>query len=509
MAKFNNRNLLIIKIIYIFAATIYINIMEKLIGRKKEKERLLNCYHSNRSELLILYGRRRVGKTFLVNNTFKGKFSFYFTGLHNTPLSRQLEKFGEAIQDYGGLPVRPQFHNWYHAFDALKAILKASKKRSKKVIFFDEMPWISSRNSNFVSALEDFWNTWAALRDDILLIATGSTTSWMVDHLLKNKGGLYNRITCKIYLRQFNLQECEEYLRAHHCYWDRYAITQYYMYLGGVPFYLSLLSYDKTLEENIDEMFFDNQAKLAREFYDLYDAQFKDAGRYVELIKVMAERREGMTRQEIINATSLSGGGLSVMLENLERNDLIRSYTQYGNKRKGTIYRVTDFFTIFYLKYVDGVRHRPSRYWFAKSSTPSVAAWRGLTFELVCLLHIDQINLALGIMGMLTSESCWRSSQFQEVDATGKQKKAQIDMIIERTDRIIHLCEMKFSSERFIITKKYEEELRDKMTIFKQETKTTKMLNLTFVTAHGVAKGLHAGIVQSQVTIDDLFESLK
>ena len=483
--------------------------MEKFIGREKEIERLLNCYRSNRSEFVILYGRRRIGKTFLVNHTFKGKFSFYYTGLHNVPLSRQLEKFAEALQEYGALPLKPQFNNWYHAFDALKAILKSSKNNKKKVIFLDEMPWMSSRNSNFVSALEDFWNTWAALRDDIILIATGSTTSWMVDHLLRNKGGLYNRITCKIYLRQFNLQECEQYLRAHRCYWDRYTITQYYMYLGGVPFYLSLLSYDKTLEENIDSLFFDSQAKLAREFYDLYDAQFTDAGRYVELIKVLVEHREGMTRQEITKATSLIGGGLSTMLENLERNDLVKSYNRYGNKRKGTLYRVADFFTIFYLKYVNGVRHQPSRYWLAKSSTPSVAAWRGLTFELVCLLHIDQINQALGITGMLTTESCWRSSQAQEVDRPGKQKKAQIDMIIERSDRIIHLCEMKFSTERFIITKEYEEDLRDKMTIFRQETKTTKMLNLTFVTTHGVANGLHSGIVQSQVTIDDLFEILK
>lgn len=483
--------------------------MEKFIGRIKETERLQNCYHSNRSEFVILYGRRRVGKTFLVNHTFKSKFSFYYTGLHNAPLSRQLEKFAEEIQEYGSLPIRPKIDNWYHAFDALKAILKSSKNRSKKVIFLDEMPWMSTRNSNFVSALEDFWNTWAALRDDILLIATGSSTSWMVDHLLKNKGGLYNRITCKIYLRQFTLQECEKYLRAHRCYWDRHTITQYYMHLGGVPFYLSLLSYDKTLEDNIDELFFASQAKLAREFYDLYDAQFNDVGKYIELIKTLVEHREGMTRQEITKETSLSGGGLSVMLENLERNDLIKSYTRYGNKRKGTLFRATDFFTIFYLRYVNGVRHRQSRYWLNKSLTPSVAAWRGLTFELVCLLHIDQINKALGISGMLTTESCWRSSQAQDVGYSGMTKKAQIDMIIERSDRIIHLCEMKFSNEKYIITKGYEEELRDKITIFRQETKTTKMLNLTFITAHGVARGIHSNIVQSHVTLDDLFEAVK
>ena len=281
------------------------------------------------------------------------------------------------------------------------------------------------------------------------------------------------------------------------------------MHLGGVPFYLSLLSYDKTLEDNIDELFFASQAKLAREFYDLYDAQFNDVGKYIELIKTLVEHREGMTRQEITKETSLSGGGLSVMLENLERNELIKSYTRYGNKRKGTLFRATDFFTIFYLKYANGVRHRQSRYWLNKSLTPSVAAWRGLTFELVCLLHIDQINKALGISGMLTTESCWRSSQAQDVGYSGMTKKAQIDMIIERSDRIIHLCEMKFSNEKYIITKGYEEELRDKITIFRQETKTTKMLNLTFITAHGVARGIHSNIVQSHVTLDDLFEAVK
>ena len=197
------------------------------------------------------------------------------------------------------------------------------------------------------------------------------------------------------------------------------------------------------------------------------------------------------------------------MLENLERNDLIKGFTLFGNKRKGTLYRVTDFFTLFYMKFVNGVRHRQTRYWLAKSATPSVISWLGLTFELVCLLHIDQINQALGITGMLTSESYWRSSSAQEVGDSGNLKKAQIDMVIERSDRIIHLCEMKFSNEKFIITKEYEEDLRDKMTVFRQETKTTKMLNLTFVTAHGLAKGIHTGIVQSQVTIDDLFERVK
>lgn len=482
--------------------------MEKLIGRTNEIKELNRCYNSSRSEFIILYGRRRIGKTFLVNSVFDGKFSFYFTGSHQADNSRQLERFAQAIKKYGNLLLPPSIDSWYHAFDALQTILETDTTNGKKVVFIDEMPWIdnasSSGHSQFVAALEDFWNAWAALRNDILLIATGSATSWMVDNLIENQGGLYNRITSRIHLRPFNLQECERYLREHQCIWDRYAITQYYMYMGGVPFYLSLLNYKATVEENIDELFFHPSAKLEREFDDLYNVLFRESGVYIEIARLLANHREGMTRDDILKSMSAGGGGwLTKVLNNLERCDFIEGYVRFGNKKKGKIYRLTDFFTLFYLKFVEHERARHTEhYWAYRALSPDVIAWQGLTFELVALMHIESIKRKLGINGMLTKQSAWRSKQ---VHANKRQTQAQIDLVIERADRMIHICEMKFSQEQYIISREYEIKLRDKMTIFREETKTKKTLILTFVTTYGIKQNIHSGIVRDQITLVDLF----
>ena len=474
--------------------------MEQLIGREKEIKELWRCYDSPRSEFVVIYGRRRIGKTFLVTQTFKDKFSFLFTGSHKAPKERQLELFAKALQHYGHISMPLKLDNWFHAFDALENILNSNKTTEKKILFFDEMPWIDTSRSEFVTALEDFWNTWAALRDDIYLIASGSATSWMVNNLVDNQGGLHNRITSSIYLESFTLRECEQYLRCHNCTWDQYTIVQSYMYLGGVPFYYSLLDYNRELSYNIDLLFFRPKAKLSNEFNDLYNVLFTGADRYIEIVKLLAQKREGMTRKELGEKLGENGGGLTRRLQNLENCDFIISYSQLGNKKKGAIIRLTDFFTLFYLKFIDGVSKTTGNYWSHKMSEPSVISWQGLTFELICLQHIEQIKKSLGISGVHTEVSSWRSNQ-----DNSENKKAQIDLVIDRADRCIHLCEMKFSTELFSITKDYEMKLRERMAIFREETKTRKTLLTTFVTTFGVKPGIHASIVQQQVTLDELF----
>ena len=475
--------------------------MEQLIGRKREVKELWRCYDSPRSEFVIIYGRRRIGKTFLVTQTFSGKFSFLFTGSHKAPKNRQLELFAKALQHYGHISMPLKIDNWYHAFDALETMLDSQKTTEKKILFFDEMPWIDTSRSEFVAALEDFWNTWAALRDDIYLIASGSATSWMVNNLVDNQGGLHNRITSSIYLAPFTLHECEQYLRCHNCTWDRYTIAQSYMYLGGVPFYYSLIDYNRELSYNVDLLFFRPKAKLSNEFNDLYNVLFTGAERYIEIVKLLAQKREGMTRKELGEKLGENGGGLTRRLQNLENCDFIISYSQLGNKKKGAIIRLTDFFSLFYFKFIDGTPKSAGNYWSKKMSEPSVISWQGLTFELICLRHIEQIKKSLGISGVHAVVSSWRSNQ-----NNSENKKAQIDLVIDRADRCIHLCEMKFSFEPFTVTKEYEMKLRERMAIFREETKTRKTLLTTFVTTFGVRPGIHAGIVQQQVILDDLFD---
>jgi len=484
--------------------------METLLGRISEKEELLRCYNSERSEFVMIYGRRRIGKTFLVNKVLGQKFTFQFTGSHKAGKSRQLERFADALKEQFKLSYTPFVDSWYHAFDALESLISQKKGKCKKVAFFDEMPWIDTPGSEFVSAFEDFWNTWAMLRDDIMCVACGSATSWMVDNLVENQGGLHGRITSRIYLRPFTLAETEQYLRSHACQWSRYTITQCYMFIGGIPYYLSLLDPQKELAANIDDLFFLSHAKLENEFHELYSVLFRDSERYMEIVRLLAAKREGMTRAELVEATKSNGGSLSKRLENLERCDFILSTQQFGNKRKGMIYRLSDFFTLFYLRFVDGKRRSSRPYWTTMSDSPAVAAWQGLTFELVSMMHVDPILKKLGISGVHTDIYSWRGIKEIAPEKGGNKpttEKAQVDLVIERSDKYIYLCEMKFSSEEYVITKDYEQRLRSRMSLFRECTKTRKALLNTFVTTYGVKTGMHSGIVNHQVLLDDLFDN--
>ena len=469
-----------------------------LIGRQRERAELMRCYNSKQSEFAITYGRRRVGKTYLVNQTLGQYFSFYYTGSHSAPKRRQLDRFGMALRSYG-LEQAPILTDWYSAFDALQQLLEKQPKSQRKVVFLDEMPWIAGTDKEFVSALEDFWNAWAMVRNDILLIGCGSSTSWMVDHLIENQGGLHGRITSRIYLQPFNLGETEQFLLAKGCEWDRYQIMQCFMCFGGVPFYLNLLDLSQSVAQNIDRLYLNPGATLHNEFAELYGALFGGRDVYYDVVRLLAKHHYGCTRQEIMDAVKCQGGTLSNVLNNLVNSDFIIGYNQYGNKKKGTIYRLTDMFTLFYFRFIEGHSAIDSNVWQRNVGSSQVRTWQGLCFEIVSLRHIEQIKKALGLTALSTHSSTWRSS------SNGTLSGTQVDLVIERADRIIHLCELKFSVEPYVISAEYEQKLRNRMALFRAETKTRKSLVTTFITTFGVVQGRHSGIVHSQVTMDDLF----
>lgn len=454
---------------------------------------------SERSEFVVVYGRRRIGKTFLVRRFFKDNYAFSFVGKHEMRREQQLAEFAKELMCYSHSTFVPQLKNWTEAFDALQRLLETYNIPGKKVVFFDEMPWMDTPKSDFVSALENFWNGWANMRDDIVLVACGSATSWMVDKLLYNQGGLFNRITQKIYLRPFKLSEMEQYLDEKHFGWNRYQIAQCYMILGGIPFYLTLLNPKLSLLSNIDELFFaDAHAMLRTEYNELYSTLFKRPDNYLAVIRMLTERKEGFTRKEINEKTKLGGAALSKILSDLEQCDFIFSYARYGNAKNNAIYRIKDFYTLFYYKYVNGIDTKDSLRWTHLSSTPQVSSWQGFSFELLCLLHLDEIKKALGIDRILNDASAWRSRQ--------PEQNTQIDLVIERADHNINLCEMKFSSGMYAIDKGYEQKLRECMSIFLAETMTRCSTRITMVTTYGVLQNKHSGIVNDEVLLDDLFE---
>lgn len=472
---------------------------QPLIARHKECGQLEKCLTSNRSEFVIVCGRRRIGKTFLVDSFFNNTYDFTFVGSHKAKTQIQLRRFAKTLTEYSGKKYNA-FTDWYDAFDALQDYLKTLPADRKKVVFIDEMPWIDTVRSTFVSALEDFWNGWANRRSDILLIASGSATSWMADNLIGNQGGLHNRITQRIYLEPFTLKETEEYIKSMGYEWERYDILQCYMLTGGVPYYLSLMDFKLSIAQNIDALCFSKEGALRLEYDELYNALFTHAESYIKVVELLYEHKSGMTRKEISDATKMNGTYLNTILKNLELCDFIAKREMFG--RSGVmVLRLVDFYTLFYLKYIAKNNKLDESWWSHNIKDPSIRAWKGLAFELICMQHHKQIKTALGISGMATAVYTWKC------DSKGEQPGAQIDMVIERSDRIIHLCEIKFSEGKYNITSEYEKKLRTRLDIFKNITKTTKTLVHTFVTTYGLGEGKHRSIVHSEVTMDDLFDS--
>ena len=354
-----------------------------------------------------------------------------------------------------------------------------------------------------MSALENFWNGWAMSQRNIMLIATGSATSWMKEKIVANKGGLHARVTCNLHLSPFTLNETERYLATRGIEWDRYQLTQTYMVLGGVPFYYSLLDPALSLSQNIDRLFFNEGALLKLEFEELYNALFDNADLYTSIVQLLSEHESGMTSKDIFQSLSSKSSNITKAIKNLERSDMIEKWLQYGNKRRGAVYRLTDFFSLFYFKFLADNLSHDDEWWSNHLDSGNVFDWMGSSFELVCMRHHKQIKSALGIRGMATSLSTWQVKPNKEEGMPG----GQIDMIIERADRIIHLCEMKFCMDTYRIKPEYERRLRDRSGLFRELTKTNKTLVHTFITTYGVANGKNRSIVHSEVTMDDLFNS--
>ena len=478
-------------------------IMEVLIGRHIECEQLRMAVSSKRSELIVLYGRRRVGKTFLVRSFFNDKYTFHFVGAHGKNMQSQLAYFGEALAQYSKKKRLPKIETWHEAFLQLEKYLESCKER-RKIIFFDEMPWMDTQKSDFVSELEYFWANWVQNRDDIVFIACGSASTWMKEKLEDNKGGLHNRITARIYLRPFYLRECQAYLQSRGFDWDEYQIAQCYMIFGGVPYYLSLLQPELSLPQNVDSLIFHRGGLLNDEFSELYNALFKRADRYIKIVQLLATKREGFNKTEIAAATGITGGGLTKLLINLERCDFINAYSQYGNKSKQTLYRLCDFYTLFYFRFIQNNKSQDNQYWQHHFESRQVAAWQGFSFEEVCLRHLPQIKQGLGIAGIATEASSWR----YVANKGTAQNGAQVDLVISRTDNLIHLCEMKFTQTKYSITKEYAQQLLERKQLFMEVNHIKRGVVITLVTPYGLKEGVGTSVVHSSLNASALFAEL-
>ena len=434
-----------------------------LIGRKKQQAELLEAYNSDDSRFVALYGRRRVGKTYLIKQTFKDKFTFSHSGLANGSLQEQLYGWRSSLENAGYVADTPR--------------------------------------SKIVTALEFFWNGWAAMRDDILLIICGSATSWIINKIFRNHGGLHNRVNYQIFLEPFTLHECEEYSEAMGLAYSRYDLLEAYMVMGGVPYYWSLMQKGRSLAQNIDSLFFAPQGLLHYEFRELYDSLFRNSDKYIDVVSILGKKLGGMRREEIVSGLGIAdNGNLSRILEDLEHCGFIVRTNAYGARKYNAIYRLMDNFSLFFLKFMQENKTDDPSFWSHNYTSPLRYSWCGLAFERVCFQHIPQIKQALGISGVVTNTYSWQVKD-DPVYGAG----AQIDMLIERADNTVNICEMKFSQNEFVIDKDYDAVLRHKLSRFGASVSHRKAIHLTMVTTYGVVHNAYWNRVQSEVIADDLF----
>ena len=458
-----------------------------LVAREKEKNILMSAMNEEESRFIAIYGRRRIGKTYLIREVFDGKFTFQHAGYAGGSTKEQLFAFCVSLREYGyqdfDMPS-----NWLEAFELLKILIRSSKD-DRKLIFIDELSWMDTKGSDLMVALEGFWNSWASARKDILLIVCGSATTWMLDKVIHNKGGLYNRLSYHIHLQAFSLKECEEYLMANNIMMNRHQILECYMIMGGVPYYWSLLQKGLSLPQNIDKIFFERDAVLRDEFKYLYSSLFTHPEKYIDIVTALGTKKAGMTREELLAATqSENSGTFTNRLENLENCGFIRRYTEFGKNSKNSVYQLIDNYTLFYFKFLAN-RPTDEHFWENQTGTPRIHAWCGLAFERVCLEHIDQIKMALGISGVLTEVNGWSCRNDIEKGIHG----SQIDLLLVRKDQVINLCEMKYSKDDYTVTGKTDKEIRNKINDFMTLTKTKYAIHPTIVTTYGLTQNSYAG----------------
>ena len=477
----------------------------KLIGRTKEKAILLEAYNSGEPEMVALFGRRRVGKTFLVRTVFAEKVALEVTGIQNTTSKPQIENFHSLVnklsttQEELSLPK-----NWFAAFRQLISVLEQLPKiKQKRVLFFDELPWLASKKSGFLAAFGYFWNNWAS-KKNILVIICGSAASWMIQKIVNNKGGLHNRITKRIHLKPFTLAETEQYLLFKKVRLDRYQIVQIYMIMGGIPHYLKEVSAGKSAAQNIDDICFAEGGLLREEFLNLYPALFENADIYIAIIQALGTKWKGLTRKDILQALGLSATGvISKILQELIHSGFVNAYYPLGKKKKTMLYRLTDEYSLFYLHFIENKRIPEGGMWQRLTQTALYKSWSGYAFESICLKHNLQIKEALKIGGIYSETSSFFFAGNDDFPGV------QIDMLIDRNDAVINLCEIKFYKDQFILTKEYAEKIRQKRSIFKVVSKTKKQIFITLISTFGLIENKHSNsLIDNAIELDALFQKI-
>jgi len=475
------------------------------IGRKEELVLLEEEFNAPFSSFVAVYGRRRIGKTELINHFLADKpITFSVTGAYDVKLKSHLENFSNKLSLAFGCEEQ-MFKSWDKAFQALQREIEQLKlpSKSKISVFIDELPWLAEMKDNgFKGALSLFWNDFASKRDDIFLVVCGSATSWIIKHIIDDHGSLANRITAQIHLEVFSLKETKAFLEEQgHKGLSSKTIMDYYMVFGGVAHYLKLLKPKLSFVQNIQRLFFEKNGLLRTEYNRLFRTLFKNHKTHELIVEHLVASWSGETLNELGKKRGLSKGGvLSEALKELELSNLITRKHKYKQLKREVIYRVSDSFIYFFNRWVKKsaqVDFLGNKNYFQNIyKSQSFKSWSGYAFENVCHLHIVEIKKALGIEGVNTQSYYWQNEH------------AQIDILLERADDIVNIIECKYYNEAFTIDKKYAKVLENKELEFQKTTAYQGSIQLVMLSSQGLKENVHSReLVSHDLNIDLFFFS--
>lgn len=474
----------------------------QMIGRKKEIEKIQRLTASTRSEFLAVTGRRRVGKTFLIDTVLRARYCFSMTGIQNGSMMAQLVNFGVKLSEYDGTFAPQTPRDWQSAFLQLKAYLRTLDRDKKHVIFLDELPWMATPKSGFVQMLAHFWNDYLSKEPHFLLVICGSATSWISHKIINDPGGLHNRVTENIHLYPFTLSETGAFLRQKGLQFSPAEIAKIYMSLGGVPFYLDAIRKGESFAAAIERLCFSPAGILHNEYANLFQALFNNAEMHQQIVSALAGKRRGMSHAEILEAIGLSQptGAYQRAIEELLVSDFIAENIPFGRKKRGVLFRLIDEYSIFYHRFIKSNKKYTPGIWQQLADGQAYKVWAGYAFESLCHKHIDAIKRALHIGAVYTE------IYSLSVPATPESEGFQLDLIIDRKDGCINLCEIKFHGGPYTISKEEYHRLLELRQRFVDYTGTTKQVFLTFITNHGITPNAYsAELLDAEIRLEQLF----
>lgn len=472
-----------------------------MVGRESQEKIMNQFLERKKSAFLAVTGRRRVGKTYLIDEVYGKHFCLRITGIQDVDIQTQINNFTQKIAEYSGLPIVTPPNNWQEIFSLLKIYLKNLPKNRKQVIFIDELPWIATKRSGFIQLLAHLWNDYLSKEKHFILVVCGSATSWIAKKIVNDKGGFHNRLDQTIQVKPFTLKETKAFLESKKIRLTDQAIAELYMAMGGIPYYLEQIKKGESVNQIIERLCFEENGILNNEYDNLYKALFEHSENHEAIVAALATAQNGLSRKQILSKSKVQEGGpYTRAMDDLLISGFVEEVLPYGRAKRGALYRLLDEYSIFYHKFIAKNKKKGKDIWTTLYQSQQYKIWTGYAFENLCQRHIAEIKNALGISGIYTEHY-----SFNQKENEDSKSGYQIDLIIDRKDNSINLCECKFYNAEFTVNKEYATKLRNRKQAFIDSTKTKKTVFNTLISSYGAIKNEHyLDVIDSQLTVSNL-----